>query len=234
MGSMRPKPHLLMNALFLRWCLVVLLLALVGPSSARIIRVEEAPFPLEGGVTLIFDTHQYHGIKDIYTTWIRVEEVFGAAVLFEWAMYGYQQPQTGAGPSRGTSTVEDIEGCSYLDPWWPGQVMPPGKRCELWVSREVYRDLKDLGKALFQPDWYVRQDQGVVLEVVEKSVYRVEIDGRMRALPALKVSSSKGDVLWIYDNAENPFVLKALLPNIYEWEVTHIYLDDTGPQPPGF
>jgi hypothetical protein len=76
----------------------------------------------------------------------------------------------------------------------------------LWLSRRLFQKLKSKGKAKCQLDGvgsefkYQGQDQ-----------LEVEVNGKMRMLPVIKVSDGRGAEYWFLDREDNPLMAKHAL-----------------------
>lgn len=207
--------------------LVFLCVGLAPSARAAIHQLEAEPFPLQPGVTVFYDTNQYHGFVDNYVTRIDIEDVWDDGVEYEIAMYGGETVTA----SFYQRILTDLQGCSSIDPWWGGQDSDIFKqtRCELWISRDAWLSLVYDGSALLQPDTVSRQDTGVELIYQRTDSMFVNIDGQATELPCVVARSTLNDEFWIYDDPRNPFVLRSTVQHIYSWEVTDIYVHDPVP-----
>ena len=93
-----------------------------------------------------------------------------------------------------------------------------------WVSREVFRELRDNGFTTITVDKYVRKDAIVIAELKGVTVFSMKINGEETDFKAIEVSTDKGDKLLILDEAQNPLVLSAEVAGRYKSKVTAIYI----------
>jgi hypothetical protein len=77
------------------------------------------------------------------------------------------------------------------------------KATTLWLSRRIFRDLKQKGKAKCRLD-----DVGGKLELLGKDRLAVEVNGFLKEIPAIRVSDNRGAEMLFLDQEENPLMLR--------------------------
>ena len=211
--------------------LCALATSLVSSSSeAEIVRREKVlyDFPLVEGAHVIYDTtqtygfYEYYGKPAEYTTRIRIHEVIGSQVRFEWWMEGHDVDQSL--DTHGFSTIRGLAEGRVLDPWWTDGEDMIKDRCELWISQRAFDELHSFQQTRFKVDTVARGDIDTVLFLVGLGTFPVTINGDLVDLPVLILKSNHDDSLMVYNNRDNPFVLSADLPNISHWDVVEIQL----------
>jgi hypothetical protein len=93
-----------------------------------------------------------------------------------------------------------------------------------WVSREVFSELRDNGFTTVIIDKITRKDSIVIAELKGMTTFPVVVNGKKQNLKAVQVYTDKGDKLLILDEIQNPLVLSAEIPGIYNSKVTTIYV----------
>lgn len=218
-------------------CCVAVLLSMAPRSSARadVMRQRLSHFPLRANITVLYETHQQNAEQGQFTSRVRFSSVGESSARYHWMMYN-ERAQGHA--SRGVSLVRDLNSCEAFDPWWPvrgetnEEFLP--ERCELWLSRTAYRDIKLKGHAFFKPDQETRNDREMKLILKENTHLTVMIDGHPTPLPVLEITSEENDQIWVHDSEQNPYVLKSRIKGGYSWRVTDIYIHKPPPSPPLF
>ncbi len=93
-----------------------------------------------------------------------------------------------------------------------------------WVSREVFRELRDNGFTTITVDKYIRKDAIVIAELKGITAFSVKVNGKETLLKAIEVLTDKSDKLLILDELQNPLVLSAEVAERYRSNVTAIYV----------
>ena len=206
-----------------------------GPrAQARVMRQHLTRFPLKPNVTVIMATQQTDHPMGSFLSQVRFAAVGESSVRFEWATY--ESDLTGQA-TRGVSMVRDINSCQSLDPWWPVREVDSqraeaglflAQRCELWLSRGVFRTLQAKGTASFRPDQLMRADEEMPLVLESRGTMEVNVDGVPTLLPVLELSTET-DRLWVHDSEDNPFVLRSRIAGQYQWRAVEIYIHEPPP-----
>jgi len=93
-----------------------------------------------------------------------------------------------------------------------------------WVSKEVFRELRNNGFTTITVDRHIRKDAIVIAELKGVNISTVKLNGKDTKLKAIAVSTDKGDELLILDELQNPLVLSAEVAGRYKSKVTAIYI----------
>jgi len=102
--------------------------------------------------------------------------------------------------------------------------MEAAKGTAPWVSREVFRELRDNGFTTITVDKYIRKDAIVIAELKGITAFTVKVNGKETHLKAIEVLTDKSDKLLILDELQNPLVLSAEVAERYRSKVTAIYV----------
>jgi hypothetical protein len=78
----------------------------------------------------------------------------------------------------------------------------------LWLSRRIYSDLKEKGKAKCELDGVSGQ-----LKYLGNDQLAIDVNRSSKSLPVIKVSDGRGSELWFLDDAENPLMVKHVIRN---------------------
>ena len=124
----------------------------------------------------------------------------------------------------GTYVIDSLDKSHDYGVDWEAKGEVTQKGTEPWVSREVFRELRDNGFTTIAVDKHIRKDAIVVAELKGVTVFTVKINGEKTDLKVIEVSTDKGDKLLILDEAENPLVLSAEVTDRYKSKVTTIYI----------
>lgn len=82
-------------------------------------------------------------------------------------------------------------------------------KTSVWVSKEVYNELKTDGVSMMGADpWGAKEYKVVESDDVYDKYYPVKNDGVTYYIKCLKVVSEDGQEIWIADNPKNPMILK--------------------------
>jgi len=103
-------------------------------------------------------------------------------------------------PSR---EIEKARNFIYRSLFVPGVDKKSKNATTLWLSRGVFRELKDKSRAKCRLDGV-----GGSFALLGKGHMSVEINGHMEELPVISVSDNRGSELLFLDNEENPLMAR--------------------------
>lgn len=90
-------------------------------------------------------------------------------------------------------------------------------KTSVWVSKEVFKELKEKGSSVMGADsWGAKEYSVVDNNSTDSKYYPVNIDGENLYIKCIKVVSEDGQEIWIADDAENPLILKMNISFVIE------------------
>ncbi len=181
--------------------------------------VSREPFVLKPGVRLSYEAWS---IVQVFAPPVR--EDFVITMRDVWAggvSFSYSVSQKVIGESTGIQTLSSLDDCARLDPWWEPSATDFDDRCELWISKNSYRELKATGKTWIAVDTVVRRDTVVRWERGRDVRYLCTLDGRPVLLNAMSVKTSRGDEFVLLDDEKNPLILSAKTA-AFSWSLREI------------
>ncbi len=82
-------------------------------------------------------------------------------------------------------------------------------RTSVWISKEVFNELKMTGSSMINAnDWVGQREFTVVSSDGVDDFYVVKVDDQDKYIRCIKVEAKDGEQLWINDDANNPLILK--------------------------
>ena len=82
-------------------------------------------------------------------------------------------------------------------------------RTTVWISNEVFNELKTTGSSMINAnDWVGQREFTVVSSDGVDDFYTVKVDDEERYIRCIKVEAKDGEQLWINDDPKNPIILK--------------------------
>ena len=82
-------------------------------------------------------------------------------------------------------------------------------RTSVWISKEVFNELKTTGSSMINAnDWVGQREFTVVSSDGVDDYYSVSVDDQFKYIRCIKVEAKDGEQLWINDDANNPIILK--------------------------
>lgn len=82
-------------------------------------------------------------------------------------------------------------------------------RTSVWISSEVFNELKTTGSSMINAnDWVGQREFTVVSSDGVDDFYTVKVDDQDKYIKCIKVEAKDGEQLWIKDDAKNPLILK--------------------------
>ena len=154
----------------------------------------------------------------------RVREDFTITIRDLWPngvtfLYALEQKVIGA--EQGMQTLSSLDDCASIDPWWEPMSVDFDNRCELWISKKAFRELKGIGKAWLSVDTLVRNDSTVRWEMPVSVQFPCKVNGVPRLLRALRVKTNRGDDVIVLDDPQNPLIL-AIESAYFAWKLLSV------------
>jgi tetratricopeptide (TPR) repeat protein len=86
-------------------------------------------------------------------------------------------------------------------------------RTTVWVSNEVFAEIKNKGETLINGDVYFGQGEVIFTNVTDENnidelYYKVKVDDTDKYIKAIKILGKDGEEMWINDDPKNPLILK--------------------------
>ncbi len=83
-------------------------------------------------------------------------------------------------------------------------------RTSVWISNEVFNELKTKGSSMINANEWVGQREFTVVseEGSDDNFYTVKVDGQDKYIKCFKAEAKDGEQLWINDDPKNPIILK--------------------------
>jgi hypothetical protein len=82
-------------------------------------------------------------------------------------------------------------------------------RSTVWISKEVFNELKTTGSSMINAnDWVGQREFTVVSSDGVDDYYTVKVDDEEKYIKCIKVEAKDGEQLWINDDPNNPLILK--------------------------
>ncbi len=182
------------------------------------VKESEMKIPLKKSLTIKLSCHEPgNEISSSYECIVKVNDVNSSSLQYTWwENYPSGKVQTG------DRVMTDMAGSRNYNSWWHNGEYKYTKDTSPWMSRKVYRELKDSGKTVFNIDVSGRGDSNQKLYLREKSNYSLTYNRQKKSLKALLAYNDRGDKLTVLDDGENPLVLSADVAGSYKWYVTSI------------
>jgi len=114
-----------------------------------------------------------------------------------------------SGGILGQRTVTDLEDGLAHHAWFQNRKASEAPDTAPWVSRRVYRELRDRGESHLVVKWG-REDVPIHIAAKGSEELSVLVFGEERRLPTLVAETEKEDRLWILDDQDSPLVLKMI------------------------
>lgn len=208
-----------------RFLLILALFCLVSLNVYPLFAAQDAfedYLPIRSGMTLTFNYIVAH-LEKSDRPWniVVTKESFPKSLTFTWT-----RPQKKGEPLTGTRTLTDLKSSRNFNPWFRNNETKVTTDTAPWVSVQILQELQEKNSA----DNFREGGSGAVnwaatdLEVKEKVVYPVFINGKPEALHAYKLN--KGLTIW--NNLKNPLVLQyeplgiPLFTSVTGWRLTTI------------
>lgn len=188
-------------------------------STQRVEGISREPFVLKPGVRLLYEAWS---IVQVFAPPVR--EDFEVTMRDVWpggVSFSYSVTQKVIGESTGIQTLSSLDDCAKIDPWWEPSATDFDDRCELWISKKSYCEMKATGKTWISVDTLVRRDTIVRWEREKEVRYLCTLDGRPVLLNALSVKTSRGDEFVVLDDEQNPLILSAKT-TAFSWSLREI------------
>ena len=178
----------------------------------------ETIIPVRSGLNITLECYEKDNeISENYECVVRVENVKPDKIHYKW----WENYPAGRVQS-GDWIMTDLASSRNYNSWWHHGEYKYTEDTAPWISKIVYRELKEKGNSVLNIDVDGRGDKNLKLYLEEQSEYNILLNNKNKTLKALAAHTNKGDNLIILDDPENPLVLLANVSNIYEWHVTKI------------
>lgn len=150
---------------------------------------------------------------------VMVLKVDETSLEYDWAIESLD-----GNSSSGTYVIDAFGKSHDYGVDWTIEAAEAAKGTAPWVSREVFRELRDNGFTTITVDKYIRKDAIVIAELKGITAFTVKVNGKETHLKAIEVLTDKSDKLLILDELQNPLVLSAEVAERYTSKVTAIYV----------
>ncbi len=190
-----------------------------GIAYAQETSLERSQIDLKPGLRL-----DYEGYSVVSPLRPRVREDFIITIRDLWlngVSFSYALEQKVIGTEQGIQTLSSLDDCGSIDPWWEPMSTDFDNRCELWISKKAYRELKGTGKSWLSVDTLVRNDATVRWELIGEENFPCTIQGIPRLLHALHIQTNRGDDIFVLDDPNNPLIL-AIDSAYFAWKLRAI------------
>ena len=203
---------------------ISLLIALVGmsfgfPAMAQDTSLERSQIELKPGSRM-----DYEGYSVVSPLRPRVREDFSITIRDQWlngVSFSYGLEQKVIGSEQGIQVLSSLDDCGSIDPWWEPMATDFDNRCELWISKKAYRELKGTGKTWLSIDTLVRNDATVRWEIIGEENFPCSVQGIPRLLHAIHIKTNRGDDVLVLDDPNNPLIL-AIESAYFAWKLISI------------
>ena len=112
-----------------------------------------------------------------------------------------------SGGILGQRTVTDMEDGLAHHAWFQNRKSNEAPDTAPWVSRRVYRELRDTGESCLVVKWG-REDVPIHIAAKGSEELPVLVYGEEKRFPTLVAETEKEDRLWILEDQDSPLVLK--------------------------
>jgi len=112
-----------------------------------------------------------------------------------------------SGGILGQRTVTDLEDGLAHHAWFQNRKSSEAPDTAPWVSRRVYRELRDQGESSLIVKWG-REDVPIHIAAKGSEELPLVVLGEERRFPTLVAETEKEDRLWILEDQDSPLVLK--------------------------
>jgi len=182
------------------------------------VKESELKIPLKKSLTIKLSCHEPgNEISSSYECVVKVNNVDSSSLQYTWwENYPSGKIQTGEW------VMTDMAGSRNYNSWWHNGEYKYTKDTSPWMSRKVYRELKNSGKTICNIDVSGRGDSNQKLYLREKTDYSLSYNNQKKSLKALLAYNDRGDKITVLDDGENPLVLSADVAGSYKWYVTSI------------
>lgn len=199
---------------------------LIASADAETVLVARKLLPLKPGATYTFATAQRVKFVGTFTLDVEVLDVerspggHPGRVEFEW--HAHDSPRHPGFDSSGKVTTVGLPGGRSLNGWWRQGQDTTTSDTQLWLSRRACLELREHGETRYALDRQVRRDGALRLRRTGSTKTQVTINGTLREVAGIVVTSELGDRLVLLDDCEAPLLLEADLPKIQSWRLTEV------------
>ena len=202
--------------IFIAWISLLLSHSLMAQEPTWL---EHRQFDLKPGMKLVYEAYSSGNIMGQ-----RIREDYAITIRDLWlngVTFQYALNQKVLGYEQGLQTLSSLDDCASIDPWWEPSAMDFDDRCELWISKKAFRELKGMGKAWLNVDTVMRNDTTVRWEFLAIVQYSCNVDGIPRIFRALLLKTNRGDDVVVLDDPQNPLIL-SIKSAYFEWKIIAI------------
>ncbi|MEN8150376.1 MAG: hypothetical protein ABFS86_11180 [Planctomycetota bacterium] len=114
-----------------------------------------------------------------------------------------------SGGILGQRTVTDLEAGAAHHAWFANRQATESPDTAPWISRRVYRELRDRGESSVIIKWG-REDVPIHIAAKGSENLPLVVSGEERSVPTLVAETEKEDRLWILEDQDCPLVLKLI------------------------
>ena len=193
-------------------------LGFVPTAFAQNTQLERSQIELKANMRLNYEAYVVHPLRP------KVREDFTITIRDLWPngiSFGYAMEQAVIGADQGIQTLSSLDDCTSIDPWWEPMATDFDNRCELWISKKAFRELKGSGKAWISVDTLMRNDATVRWEIVGPERFRCTVQGIPMLLRSLHLKTNRGDDVIVLDDPQNPLIL-SIESAYFSWKLTSI------------
>ena len=115
--------------------------------------------------------------------------------------------------------VQEAPGYESTSLFDPGVEKKSANTTTLWLSRKIFRALKEKKKARCVLDGVTSQ-----FKYLGEATLQVDVNRSMREIPVIMVSDDRGSVRWFLDNEDNPLMVRHQFRN-YDQKLSSITTD---------
>lgn len=175
---------------------------------------------LSPGLELSYEAYAHYGFDTRREDFeIKILDTWPAGVSFLYRAFF-----KGQSIAEGVETLSSLDNCNKIDPWWDPVQSHHDDRCELWLSQRDYTRLMAQETVYLAIDTEARGDIVLAMNLKTKGLYACEVNGKVLQLPAIYVSSQRGDELILLADPQNPLIL-SIKSSYFSWKIRRIKQD---------